>query len=214
MASIFNFASMAHNNHFFFNGLAMEETPMPAELKKQLEISFSSIETLKETMLLQASQMFGPGFVWLVMYGPGATGASHSGKKFGLLNTYLAGSPYSGAHFRKQAVDMNTQADPVTYPLDILDSLPVVNGAGAHGRHSEKQKKKAPGGLDVTPVLCINTWEHVWLPDYGIEGATDYATGAVYQGKREFAERWWRRINWRTVANYGNIGKVQRGNYE
>ncbi|KAL8653659.1 MAG: hypothetical protein Q9226_003758, partial [Calogaya cf. arnoldii] len=55
--------------------------------------------------------MFGPGYVWLVK----RTQASiNESMKLSILATYNAGSPYPGAHFRQQPVDMNTAATGVT----------------------------------------------------------------------------------------------------
>jgi Fe-Mn family superoxide dismutase len=184
---------MAHNNNFFFNCLSPAETAMPVHLQKELELSFSSIDTLRQEIIVTASSMFGPGFVWLVK--------TKGLQKYRLLTTYLAGSPYPGAHFRKQALDMNTQHDDV---LHVLNSK-AANTVGAFGVMSEPEKKMAPGGIDINPVLCINTWEHVWLPDYGIG-----AGGAG--GKKAYAERWWNRINWSTVASNagGSASQVSR----
>ena len=63
----------------------------------------------------------------------------------------------------------------------------VSNRAGFAGPYSGRDKVVAPGGLEVVPLLCVNTWEHVWLRDHGVGG------------KREFLERWWDRINWEEV---------------
>jgi Fe-Mn family superoxide dismutase len=194
-APIFNYASMAHNNHFFFQGLAPVETVMPESLKKELEDSFSSIETLRQEMVLTASSMFGPGFVWLVKH--------PLRKKYSILTTYLAGSPYPGAHYRRQEVDMNTEDKSISAAVRRTLRNEPVNTVGAHGSHSAK--KLPPGGIELNPVLCINTWEHVYLPDYGV-GA--FGSG----GKRAFAERWWHRIDWAVVATFadaGGIGKFQ-----
>jgi len=197
-APIFNYASMAHNNNFFFSCLSSHETAMPSALKADLELSFSSIETLQQEMIVTASSMFGPGFVWLVkskQLGP---------RKYFLLNTYLAGSPYAGAHYRKQSVDMNTEnGNPEV--LDLLGRA-AVNTVGAHGQFSKPAKAVPAGGIDVIPILCINTWEHVYLPDYGV------GTGGI-GGKRAYAERWWDRINWTVVANNAELDKVGPGHF-
>ena len=187
-APIFNYASMAHNNAFFFNGLAPNPTPMPSMLQKELEDSFSSIETLKREIILTASSMFGPGFVWLV---------KDRSKKYSLLCTYMAGSPYPGAHYRRQPVDMNTEDKSVSEAIRRMSREPAVNTVGAHGPHSQQQKI-APGGIDINPVLCINVWEHVYLPDYGV-GA--FGVG----GKKAFAESWWHTIDWAVVANNADV---------
>ena len=179
---------MAHNNHFFFAGLSPVETAMPEMLKKELEDTFQSIDILRKEMIVTASSMFGPGFVWLVKH--------PATRKFSLLTTYLAGSPYPGAHFRKQAVDMNTADTTISESLRRTLSAEPVNTVGAHGAHSEK--KLPPGGIDVIPTLCINTWEHVYLPDYGV-GAFEES------GVRAYAERWWDRIDWAVVANHASV---------
>lgn len=187
-APLFNYASMAHNNAFFFQCLSPHKTVMPEPLEQGLIESFSSIETLKQEMIVTASSMFGPGFVWLAVSGGG------NARKYHLLTTYLAGSPYPGAHYRKQSVDMNTETDSV---LDLMNG-PPANTVGAFGTQSEPRKTMAPGGIDITPILCINTWEHVYLPDYGV------GAGGV-GGKRAYAERWWDRIDWTRVANFGMV---------
>ncbi|RDW68524.1 hypothetical protein BP5796_09181 [Coleophoma crateriformis] len=192
LAAAFNYASMAHNNAFFFNGLSPVQTDIPSELKACLERDFSSIETLRTEMITIASVMFGPGFLWLCKTREG---------KFTLLTTYLAGSPYPGAHFRRQAVDMNTQNDGTVagqLRSDILNSEPV-NTAGAFGNHATKKPKMAPGGIDLLPVLCVNLWEHVYLPDYGL-GANFTEDGRRIGGKKAFVESWWHTIDWNVVA--------------
>jgi Fe-Mn family superoxide dismutase len=183
---------MAHNNHFFFSCLSPTEIPMPETLKKELENSFSSIESLKREMVVTASSMFGPGFVWLVKL------SNAGNKNYSLLTTYLAGSPYPGAHARRQATDMNTEEDQKSISAHIRNVIksPAVNTVGSHGQQSKKEV--APGGIAVTPVLCLNTWEHVYLPDYGVG---DPNTGAG--GKRTYAENWWRRIDWNSVYSNG-----------
>jgi len=37
------------------------------------------------------------------------------------------------------------------------------------------------------PVLCVNTCEHVWIYDFGI------------QGKRQYLSDWWDAVNWAEV---------------
>lgn len=70
--------------------------------------------------------------------------------------------------------------------------------AGSMGAHSLNQKNMAPGAVDVQPILCVNTWEHVWMMDYGIGG------------KAEYLERWWDRINWETVFdNYNAVSSMK-----
>ncbi|KFY28159.1 hypothetical protein V493_03069 [Pseudogymnoascus sp. VKM F-4281 (FW-2241)] len=188
MASLFNHASMAHNNHFFFSTLSNETTAMPASLQRGLEGSFSSIDTLRREFVATANAMFGPGFVWLVKTKEG---------KYALLTTYIAGSPYPGAHWRRQTKDMNTEAAPVTadpansaeyYRQQAIANMPIANTVGAHGPFSASAKS-APGGIDVNPILCVSTWQHVYMADWGL------------LQKKEFLEAWWDRIDWNVVAD-------------
>lgn len=167
---------------------------MPSILSAQLAQDFSSLDTLKAEFLATATAMFGPGFVWLVK----ATEQS----RFHLLTTYLAGSPYPGAHYRRQPVDMATQNAQSAGGLsgaDYARQTTVQNAVGAFGPRSRMQPKIAPGGVGLTPVLCVNTWEHVWLRDWGIGG------------KRAFLEAWWERVDWGVVANNADVGGLRRG---
>ncbi|EGE82408.2 Fe-Mn family superoxide dismutase [Blastomyces dermatitidis ATCC 18188] len=182
MASVFNYASMAHNNHFFFNCLSPEQVPIPEHLSKSIEDSCSSVESLKAEFLATANAMFGPGFVWLVK--------SKDTGQLKILSTYIAGSPYPAAHFRRQPVDMATQTTGITggENLEQIRKLTPTNRVGSMGAYSS-QKFMAPGAIDIHPILCVNTWEHVWLPDWGVGG------------KPQFLEAWWNRINWDEVAH-------------
>ncbi|KAI1468784.1 manganese and iron superoxide dismutase [Daldinia caldariorum] len=203
-APIFNYASMAHNNHFFFKNLLYKRDPtsseptsgetIPPALKIQLEKQFSSIETLRREFLVTAMAMFGPGFVWLVK--------NAQSTEMRILTTYLAGSPYTAAHWRRQGIDMNTQSITADSPArGFLERTQV--GAGADiGSKFISSNKTAPGGTDVIPLLCLNTWEHVWLRDYGI-GARGIG------GKRQFVENWWDTINWVNVEDAANIQRPE-----
>ncbi|KAI1774024.1 manganese and iron superoxide dismutase [Hypoxylon cercidicola] len=208
-APIFNYASMAHNNALFFGNLANLNTEtqqengsteedegegrIPPLLKNELEREFSSIETLRREFLATAMGMFGPGFVWLVK--------NAQTVELRILTTYLAGTPYTAGHWRRQGVDMNTQGrgsrDTVQGWLQRTQT-----GAGADtGSRFVPQNQTAPGGTDVIPLLCLNTWEHVWLRDYGI----GVGGGG---GKRQYVQNWWRCIDWNKVENLAKIQKV------
>lgn len=91
-----------------------------------------------------------------------------------LLTTYLAGSPLPGAHYRKQEVDQNT-----------------MMAAGSFGSTSllGRKDKIAYGGADLDILLGVNTWQHVWLRDWGIGG------------KKRFLEEWWEAIDWDVVES-------------
>ena len=193
-AHAFNVASMAFNNHFFFNGLNVFPNTLstpPTELLALINNAFSSLDTLRETFLTTAEAMFGPGFVWLVQ-------TKEPEKPLRILPTYIAGSPLSHAHYRRQSIDLNTE-NPDSYQAKNLNP---VGAFGSAARQVERKPKKALGGVDIVPLLCVNTWEHVWLHDYGITG------------KRKYLEKWWDTIDWDKVKDYANITPSATNNFK
>jgi Fe-Mn family superoxide dismutase len=185
-AYAFNIASMAFNNHFFFRGLNTnpDVQSQPSRiLQNHINKHFTSLETLRDTFLATAEAMFGPGFVWLVQ-----TNDTSMAGSLRILPTYLAGSPLSGAHYRRQSHDLNT------HNADSYQALNKVGAFGAASQQPQDQKARRPlGGVDVVPLLCVNTWEHVWLQDYGI------------RGKRAFLDQWWNRIDWDFVGQNSTL---------
>ncbi|KAG8165256.1 hypothetical protein KVR01_005531 [Diaporthe batatas] len=201
LAATFNYASMAHNNHFFFSGLsktggADRSEHMSEMMRKALELSFGSLETLQREMLLTADAMFGPGFVWLVQQ-MDATGAR--AWPFKILTTYQAGSPYPSAHWRSQGSDMNNHGSHGEGGQVVKEYFNRQNTANRreplHGAAPAEKNRFArpPGGTDVVPVLCVNTWEHVWMWDYGVGGKMDFLTN------------WWNIIDWGRVESLSRL---------
>lgn len=186
-AYLFNIASMAFNNHFFFRGINTDPNvrPQPSQdLTDQINKDFSSMDTLRETFLATAEAMFGPGFVWLVQTNDSQFGSLR------ILPTYLAGSPLSGAHYRRQSHDLNTHN---------AHSYQELNRVGSFGSAAKQDNgpKKPLGGVDVVPLMCVNTWEHVWLHDYGVKG------------KKAFLEAWWDKVDWDLVRQHATISPSQ-----
>lgn len=198
LAPIFNYASMAYNNHFFFEGLSPCPTQPSAEFVAELTDSFGSLETLRRQFVVHADAMFGPGFVWLVKHN------TRRGAGFSIMNTYLAGTPFPQAHGRRQETDMNSQTMGISTMLqnhrrmkmkEATDTIRVGSFfQGPQGKMFQNNKHTLPNALDLEPVLCLNTWEHVWLQDYGIEQDGVSA-------KRVYAENWWESINWPVVES-------------
>lgn len=91
-------------------------------------------------------------------------------------------------------MDVNTGEGSGTEAYLRIASQPAV---GAHGALGKKDNVPV-GGIEATPVLCINTWEHVYLPDYGVGGP---GSG----GKRAFAESWWYAVDWNVVADKADV---------
>ncbi|KAF2405491.1 Fe superoxide dismutase-like protein [Trichodelitschia bisporula] len=197
-AALFNYASMAWNNHFYFDKINIraeegdhnQPIPIPIELERELVRDFSSIESLRTELLATAYSMFGPGFVWLVR---SALAHKNSTHRWFILTTYLAGSPLAGAHNRLQPVDMNTQnpASGLTRE-DVLRQSTPQNYVGSFGGYGPKPRVSY-GGIEVVPCLCVNTWQHAWMFDWTLAG------------KMEFLEAWWERVEWNRVAQAVNL---------
>lgn len=208
LAATFNYASMAHNNHFFFSGLAKsggedKSEHMSKELQTELELSFGSLESLRREMVMTADAMFGPGFVWLVQQ---IDGVGAKARPFKVLTTYQAGSPYPAAHWRSQAFDMNNhgsssqEAGRVIKDYynrqNVANNREPLHGSGIGAERSRFDQP--PGATHVVPVLCVNTWEHVWMWDYGVGG------------KMDFVANWLNIINWGKVESLSRLGDHKR----
>ena len=133
-----------------------------------------SVAALRTTFLATAQAMFGPGHVWLV-----AQRDWRGALQLMVLNTYLAGSPYPGAHFRRHHGE--APGEPAgAYRLRL----------GGHQAREESRLRTGPTGIELEPLLCVSTWEHVYMWDYGP------------WGKMQYLERWWDRIDWRVVNSH------------
>lgn len=152
------------------------EVKIPEKLKSDMSDSASSPESLKQDFLATASAQFGPGFVWLV--------AQKQTGLLRILSTYNAGTPYPEAFARQQGVDMNNEPAPTSDRRSNQNLSFLGLSASGEGTH-----ELAPGGVPLTPLLCVNTWEHVWMMDHGING------------KDEYLERWWDRVDWNAVED-------------
>jgi len=207
---------MAHNNHFFFSGLSPTETSIPEDLQRHLTTSFGSLATFRKTFLTHAAATFGPAFVWLVQTHnpspnhPSVSGAGRLGSEFGgaagrerqlhfrIVTTYLAGSPYPGAHWRGQGSDMNTQNLNGRTAEEYQRQTVVQNGFGGPGAQGGLAREAEKfGGADIVPVMCVNTWEHVWMWDWGV------------QGKMPYLSKWWDRVDWSVVWGRCDVGGNQ-----
>lgn len=162
---------------------------MNGKLKEQIIKNFGSIETLKWEMLETASAMFGPGFVWLV---------KDFENKYSILATYLAGSPYPKANYRLQRADVQFDL-PEKMPENISDHLKRIyanqatNSVGGFGLHSKEPRTPPGAPQSLTPILCVNVWQHVYLPDYGVRPE-------IRGGKPRYLENWWNKIDWKIVS--------------
>lgn len=165
---------------------------MRQEMTKYIEESFSSLESLRATFIATADGMFGPGYVWLV---------KKPTNELAIMTTYIAGTPYPGANFRRQPVDMNnvtTNIVPTVRPFTVHQQTEAIKTiiknhasyaghAGSFGSESEYAQRWLTGDANMQPLLAVSTWEHTFLPDWGA------------WGKRDFLEKWWEKIDWERV---------------
>merc|ERR1711939_243558 len=66
-------------------------------------------------------------------------------------------------------------------------------------RRPGMQTNRFTGLLNAQPILCVNVWEHQWIPDYGV------------LGKRAYLTAWWDCIDWQVVEN--RLSTVEPDNY-
>lgn len=141
-------------------------------------------------MLNTARAMFGPGFVWLVLHDDRSPSSNYLQKKLSIVTTYLAGTPISKAHNRFQPHDMNTQ-NAVEMARDPRYAGAATNSVGMFGAYAGGAgARRAYGGVDVTPILCVNTWPQAWMFDWEVST----------EGKAQFLKAWWDRIDWEEVS--------------
>ena len=188
-AQLFNHASAALNNEFYFRGITQQHTEPSQPLREKIENSFSSMDSFRKTFLYHAYAMFGPGFVWLVQ--------DNETDELRILVTYIAGSPYPSAHaIRAASHDMANQPPQPqggrTYRDDDERRRMTTPQNSVRSRPEEGNKMS----YDSEPILCVNTWEHAWIRDFGLK-------------KAHFLARWWDFINWDRVSKLSK--NIQEG---
>ncbi|KIW50922.1 hypothetical protein PV05_09699 [Exophiala xenobiotica] len=201
-AALYNHAAMANHTHFFWEALTDSEDPAQRrpgmQTMRNIEMDFESVDHLRSEFLETADAMFGNGFVWL-MKPPSAGGMT-------ILATYNAGSPYPEAAPRRDTRDManfngRQLADDLKSGVAGRPRVIASGGqtAGSFGQFSANQTNRFTGLLNAQPILCVNVWEHQWIPDYGV------------LGKRAYLTAWWDCIDWQVVEN--RLSTVEPDNY-
>ncbi|KAI4152555.1 MAG: hypothetical protein LQ341_000694 [Variospora aurantia] len=231
-AALFNYASAAHNNHIFFTTMAPESINVPRPLLAQIDASFSSLASLRSHFLATADSMFGPGYVWLVKRNQYTMNES---MKLSILATYNAGSPYPGAHFRLQPLDMNTANTGVTADMSPTAYARMMKGEDGTYPNDERLRPYATGMGTGNPNApsAVNKGTAGSFGQYSNAGQNpsqrrapggalvelllvvstwehvwlrDYGFG----GKRKFLEAWWDKIDWEAVYARSGFGKEKR----
>jgi len=184
---------MATHTHFFWESLTDghdEYSQRPGlNTTRSIESDFESPDHLRSEFLETADSLFGNGFVWL-MKPPTRGGLT-------ILATYNAGSPYPEAAPRRDRHDSATfnarmlAAGLKGTPYDERGARVIADTsgglAGKFGEFSAARASRYAGWLDAQPILCVNLWQHQWIPDWGIFG------------RRQYLAAWWDRIDWSVV---------------
>jgi superoxide dismutase, Fe-Mn family len=199
-AHLYNVAAMLNNTRFFWEDSLSEKDDKASRkpgllTMRSIEASFGSVATLREELLETADAMFGNGFVWL-MKGKGVGDLK-------ILATYNTGSPYKEAAPRRDDrnmanVNMGSLSEQLSQSglgqsTETRDILTGNSSAGYFGNHSANRSKNYAGLLNMSPILCVNVWEHQWIRDYGL------------LGKKWYLGAWWDHIDWQKVEMNHNI---------
>jgi Fe-Mn family superoxide dismutase len=94
------------------------------------------------------------------------------------MHTYNTGSPLPSAHFRAQ-----------------LQDTQHIRIEGVESRKTAQRIANDATEL-VHPVLCVSVWEHSYIVDWRV------------QGKDQYLEAWWDRIDWNRIANISGVNEL------
>ncbi|KAI5811522.1 Manganese/iron superoxide dismutase [Peziza echinospora] len=171
LAAVFNYASQAHNNHFFFESLTSAEIAnskdIPSNVVEAINDTFGSLDAMRNELLATAQAIFGSGWVWLVM---------DQTRNLRILATYNAGSPYPGAQARQQGVDTNLYSNRAqAFPGDVLEQTRLA---------SSSRRGITPFPM---PLLALSVWPQTWMTDFGVNG------------KEQYLSAWWECVDWDVV---------------
>ncbi|KAK9463821.1 mitochondrial 37S ribosomal protein mS42 [Lipomyces oligophaga] len=184
----FNFASLSHNNHLFFHGLKPSgtsgEQQLPTgKLQAAIDLSFTSIDELRDHIIYIGTAMCGNGFVWL-LEGPD--------KKLYVTATYNAGTPYDYA--RNQTSDFNSPSSAAARAQVSSNERTLRLSTISKAAYSSESPVALPAEVHANPeyplpLLCVSVWEHSYLFDYG------------FGKKEQYLNNWWNSINWPLIES-------------
>ncbi|CAI5759877.1 unnamed protein product [Candida verbasci] len=149
---IFHFASMAFNNHFFYQQLtnqeiAKETKPSRFLMEKLIHQDIDSLESLKLKMNNIIMNSNGQGVLFLV---------ESKDKSLQFLNCSNDGTPFY--YGKNQILDLNGGIDEHTFKQ--LENL--------------KQRVKNGDSDFNLPILAISYWDIMYIHDFGINGKSEY----------------------------------------
>ncbi|EMG47948.1 hypothetical protein G210_1580 [Candida maltosa Xu316] len=149
---VFHYASMAHNNHFFFEQLTNAEDaaltkPSRFLMEKLMHQDVLDVHQLREKMLNLAENSYGQGWIFLV---------ETSDKKLKFLNCMNDGTPYT--YLKSHLLDLNGGINESNY--QFLETM--------------KQKALNDEKDYNLPILAINYWDYMYINDYGVTGKSEY----------------------------------------
>lgn len=152
---VFNVASQAHSNHFFFQQLTSPEnnhTRPSRQLEQRVNEQFGSLEGLKQLLIESSDSIVGQGWLYLT---------ERADKQLEILCLNNSGTPYQ--FHANQSLDLNG-------PIGQEDFVEL-----------EQLKRDFKDGVqDYTlPLLNISLWDQSYLTDYGIGGKKEYV-GKVF----------------------------------
>lgn len=160
-------SSPSSSGHRRLGGLGASSSLRTESFSDKVTKSFGSHLGLKEQMINHADAIFGNGYTWLV--------ATQGG--LGVVNTYNAGTPFS--HITEQE---RRGASSSTSPASSSSFSSALSSASSDADVDSLLKL-----TDIVPLVNLNVWQHVYLPDYGVAG------------KRKFLENLFLTINWEKV---------------
>lgn len=117
---LFNNASQAWNHEFFFDALSPENRAQhrpEGALKTAIDKSFGSFEALKREMERQAADLFGSGWVWLVLNRDG---------QLSVVSTKNAGNPLTDSQWPLLCIDVWEHAYYIDYRNRRADAVKAL----------------------------------------------------------------------------------------
>lgn len=132
--------------------------------------------------------MFGNGWIWLV---------EDNKKRLKIKTFFNAGCPLVPE--RVHAIDRNVTG----VPDEQEDDLDFIHAQGSDYHSAKKEllstlgfglsggkpRKTDPNAVQLTPVLCLNLWEHCYFTDY-------------QNRKEDYLNNFWQMVNWELVHQY------------